>query len=101
MSNRTFEPTQRVVKATETQRVEYAATGAVYPLYGYIQVGEHQCPVEDLRGSWGPEDPSYEVLAPDGYHWGNGEWTRSLLGFSLKDIAARATGAGIDEGDPQ
>jgi len=76
---------RRIKKATAAERKAYLASNPTYPLYGWYVLDGHRCPVEDLRGCWGPEDPQYELLTPDRYNlqgWG----THTLLGFTLRDL---------------
>lgn len=64
----------------------------IYPLWGYVMLRHGTaCPVEDLRGHWGKPDPVWEVHAPDGYHFGSGEGTHSLLCHSQADILDRCS----------
>lgn len=75
----------RIITATIAQKEAYRG---VYPLYAYITLGDVQLPIEDLR-CWPKEDPQFEVMAPTGQHFGNGENTHSLLCNNITDIYVR------------
>jgi hypothetical protein len=81
----------KVIKATDAERAEYAKSGPVYPLYGFIKHDGHRCAVEDLHGSWSAPDPVYEVMAPKGMHFIH-SYCHSLLATSLRDVAQRLGG---------
>lgn len=62
----------------------------IYPLWGWVLLRHGtRCAVEDLRGHWSAPDPVWEVHAPDGYHFGSGEGTHSLLCYSQNDVRDR------------
>jgi hypothetical protein len=83
--------TRKVIKATAAEKEAYAKDPlTLYPLHGYVMVDGHRCPLEDLRGAWSRPDPVWELLAPAGYHFGAGEMTHSLLGYTQADAIDRA-----------
>jgi hypothetical protein len=76
-----------ITRATEIERQQYHG---VYPLYGWIRWKGQRLAVEDCSG--GPAgDPRYEVMAPEGYHFGASE-CHSLLGYNQKDAQSRLQG---------
>ncbi len=77
----------KIVKATAAEREAYRATKPVYPLFGYLTMDGVKFAVEDLR-EWDKENPQYEAMCPEGYHFRqNG--THSLLGLTQKDLINR------------
>jgi hypothetical protein len=74
-------------KATAKEKSDYPG---LYPLHGWLALKTPEgrsvkAPVEDLRGSWRKPDPTWELIAPDGYHF-DGYVTHSILEHSLKDV---------------
>lgn len=70
----------KIQKATLDEKRQY---DGIHPLYGYLEIGSHRCPVEYLGE--GKDNPNYELLAPSGYQFiVNG--THTLLGFTLRDL---------------
>lgn len=80
-------------KASDLEKRAWAASPTeIYPLWGWVKLKHGtECAVEDLRGSWGSPDPVWEVHAPDGYHFGSGEGTHSLLCHNQADIKDRCS----------
>ncbi len=78
----------KIVKATQAEKEIYNLTKPIYPLYGFIILDGHQCPIEDLRGSWSKPDPIYEVMAPKGFHF-DVEQVHTLLCCDLAEIKMR------------
>jgi len=71
--------------ATADERESYEG---LYRLHAVI-INQDDAPpmmVEDLRGSWRAPDPVWELMAPDGWHFGGGMGCHSTLGGSIKDI---------------
>lgn len=81
----------RIIKATASEKAEYAKTGPVYPLYGFIRVDGQRCAVEDLRGKWSRPDPVWEVVAPAGYRFAV-EGLHSMLGEDHRELLDRVVG---------
>lgn len=84
-----------IKKATAEERAAYAATDPIYKL-GYYAHGvrdvdgnKHVCAVEDLRGLGGQYDPTWELMAPDGYHF-DVEFVHSKLCYGLQDVRDQA-----------
>lgn len=84
MANRT----QKIFLARKSERAAYRG---VYGLYGYVDVGGTRCAIEDLSGAGAEDDPKYEVMAPDGFHF-DSEGLHSLLCVSLTDLRDRIRG---------
>lgn len=80
----------KVFKAAQTQKDAY---DGVYPLHGFVKVGDKVCTLEDLR-SWPKGDPQWELLAPDGYRF-EPEGTHTLLADSLQDLQDRLNGVSL------
>lgn len=80
--------TPKVIKATAQEKEEYKATGPLYPLYGFVKVGDTECDIEDLR-CWPKGDPQYEVMVPKGMIF-QPEELHSMLCFDMQDIRDRA-----------
>jgi hypothetical protein len=78
-------------KATEEERMGYEGQ---YPLYGYVKHGGLQLVIEDLR-CWPKQDPQYEVMAPDGFHFST-DRLHSLLCIDMKDIRDRLNGEELE-----
>ena len=77
-------PTLR--KATQAEKQVYANSGhKVYPLYGYVTLDGVWCAVEDLRGVGGKDEPKYEVMAPEGFHFRYAE-THSILCLKREEV---------------
>lgn len=76
----------KMTLATQEQRDAYNDGSHVYPLHGYVKVGGVECAVE--RCSGGKDDPQYEVMAPEGFHFDADE-THTLLCFNVKDVDER------------
>lgn len=54
-------------KATPQERNAYQG---MYPLHALCHTADgHLVAIEDLRGSWAKPDPTWEVCAPDGWHF--------------------------------
>ena len=70
---------------------EKAAHRGLYPLHSLHNHDGLVVAVEDLRGSWSSPDPTWEIRAPEGYHFGHGELTHGLLEHSLADVRERLT----------
>lgn len=88
-------------KASPLQKAHYQQSKPVYPL-GYVALnvldttgGKHALAVEDLRGSWSPPDPVWEVRAPEGFHF-RFDMTHSLLCSDLRDVKHRLDGAELE-----
>ncbi len=88
----------KIVKATHSQQQDYitkhiAAYGTrpVHPLYGYVAVDGHQCEIEFPNE--GRDNPKYEVMAPEGFHFSEG--LHSLLCFSMDDLRTRVAQNGL------
>lgn len=77
----------KIVKATPAEKEAYAATGPVYPLYGYVTYESHRLQIEDLRGRSRPDNPKYEIMATPGHHFVDG--VHSLLCYDQADIQDR------------
>lgn len=86
--------TTRVRKASAEERAEYLKHGPVYPLYGFVNCDGVPCVVEDLRGSWSPPNPTFEVLAPTDYHFT--DKLHSRVCYGLKDVVHEADGEGLE-----
>ena len=67
--------------ATDAEKTAYSG---LYPLHAFITYLGKEFALEDLRGSWGGEDPTWELMAPDGFHLHDG--CHSRLGWSVTDI---------------
>lgn len=82
--------TPKITKATEAERAEYKSA-CNYPLYGFVEIDGHVCPIEDLRGYWPAGDPTYEVMAPTGFGLSDGadESKHSALCHGMKDLRER------------
>jgi hypothetical protein len=84
----------RIVRATPEEKAAYKLTGPVYPLFGWVMVGETKIAVEDL-GEWAKPDPQYEAIAPKGHHFSEvGECDcdsglHTLLGVNQADLRMR------------
>lgn len=76
----------RMTLATQTERDAYNDGSHVYPLHGFVKVGGVECAVE--RCGTNSDDPQYEVMAPEGFHFDADE-THTLLCFTLKDLDER------------
>lgn len=84
----------KIRKASATEKANYTVAGyKVHPLFGFIKVegslggtkARWDCAVEYLGE--GPENPNYEVLAPDGMRFRGG--THTLMGETQKDLCER------------
>ena len=64
---------------------ESAAYDGLYPLHALIEHEGHTLYVEDLR-EWSDGNPQWELLAPNGFHFGDGMYLHSTLEWTLKDI---------------
>lgn len=80
-----------LIRATQEQKAKHSLSGALYPLYGFLQVEGVRLVVEDLRSSARKGEPRYEVFCPDGYHFRDAR-THSSLEHTLGDV----TTAGSD-----
>lgn len=84
-------------KATAQEIAEYADkdyvhTKTLYPLAYWVLIAGVWCAVEGL---YEYEGPKYEIMAPDGYHFGEGyDALHSLLCYSLAEVRERS--AGVD-----
>jgi hypothetical protein len=79
-------------RATQEEKVAYLATPPrkVYPLWGWVKIEGHRCPIEFPNEGEG--NPKYEIMAPEGFHFMYDE-THSLLCYDMKDVVARSSGA--------
>lgn len=75
------------VRATDIQKAEYQAAQPVYPLWGFVTVGEFRFPVESLS-DWSPNDPKYEVIAPKGQVFAP-DYLHTVLCYTLDDLRDR------------
>ena len=73
----------RLRTATAADRRAHKVTGGVYPLSGVIVVNGERRLVERLP-DMGPDEPRYEVHAPDGRCFDSGEHTR--LCFTMDEV---------------
>lgn len=90
-----------IVEATPADKASYNAGGHVYPLYGYATLPSGRVLViEDLRGSWSPPDPIYEVMAPVGFHFKD-DLCHSALCHSLADVRDRLRYAELEMCDKE
>jgi hypothetical protein len=78
-------------KATPAEVAAYALTGPCYPLSHFVTLNGQELAVEDC-GGWHKDDPKYEVMAPDGFHFRYDE-VHTLLCDNLRDVVERVTGA--------
>lgn len=85
-------------KATPEEKVAYqnAPRHNVYPLAGWIKVGDHLCAVEDLS-EWPRGNPQYEIIAPEGMHFCDGDTLHTLLCTDQKDVRERAAMADVEK----
>ena len=66
----------------------YGHTKTLYPLAYWVQVGDVWCAVEGVHDG----DVKYEIMAPTGFHFGEGyDALHSLLCDSLDDVRKRAS----------
>jgi len=75
-------------KATEQEKQAY---DGLYPLHSVATVSGQTVFVEDLRREWSSPDPVWEIRAPEGFHFGNGEMTHGLFEHTLKDVREQLT----------
>ena len=73
----------RLKTATESDKQAHAATGGLYPLRGVLVVDGERRLVERLPDI-GPDEPRYEVHAPDGRCFDSGEHSR--LCFTMDEV---------------
>jgi hypothetical protein len=70
----------------------YGHTKTLYPLSHWVKVDGVECAVEYLGSYWDKGDPNYEIMAPTGFHFGEGyDALHSLLCDSLDDVRKRAS----------
>jgi hypothetical protein len=60
----------------------------ISPLFGFVMVDGHRVAVEYLGE--GKDEPNYEALAPDGYHFDCG--THTILGTTQRDLTDQIFG---------
>lgn len=94
-------PRPKIRKATDAEREAYWATKPVYPLFGFIEEQGHTLAIEDLRGCWDKGDPIYEVISPDGFHFGMPDMLHTMLCYNQKDVVDRVHGANIEPCTPE
>jgi hypothetical protein len=75
----------RIFRASAAEKAAYKG---VYPLHGFVTLGGQLCPVEDLR-SGDKDEPQWEVMAPEGFHFYDGDTLHSQLGLTQKDLLER------------
>lgn len=84
----------RIRKAEQAEKMHYASTGPLHPLYGYITVngvmggtkGRWSCAVEYLGE--GRDNPNYEVMAPNGLLF-SPDYIHTLLASTLAEMYER------------
>lgn len=78
------------IRATPGQRAAYAPETWCYPLWGWALLPDGtRLAIEDLRPD---RHLRYEVIAPEGHHFGGGHDCHSLLCIDLEDLRDRLTG---------
>lgn len=90
-----------IVKATDAQKRQWAEAGELYPLFGYLTVkgslngtlGRWSCAIEYLGE--GRDAPNYEIHAPRGMHFNDGQHT--ILGQIQSDLLRQVGGARLVE----
>ena len=73
----------RLKTATEQDRQAHKATGSIYPLRGVLVVDGERRLVEQLP-DLGPDEPRYEIHAPDGRCYDSGEHSR--LCYTMDEV---------------
>lgn len=76
----------RLRKATASEQEAYKG---IYPLYGFVKIEGHECPVEFLGSVAGEDDPRYEIMMPDGFHVAQ-EWIHTRLCWTLAEVREEA-----------
>lgn len=80
----------KIRKATDTEKTQWADKKELYPLFGFVKVpgslggtlGHWQCALEYLGE--GPDEPNYELHAPDGMRFDYG--THTILATTQRDL---------------